>query len=182
MSEDLISSETAKKGQEEFGLYFVVGTPDPSDDEEVYLMAKEMRPKLTERLERMIPAALGPRHLLQRIEIWRGSARIVVYLTGNFTALSQYLDFVRSLETLMRQIEGLLRETIEAAGFPRVSMTSGWTNLTAMHPRQFEGFPAYRGLLRMTLAFLLLVLGNGLLLLLLHILFSHLMKMAVAVR
>lgn len=179
MSEDLISSGTAAwKGQEEFGLYFVVGTADPSDDERVYLMAKEMRSKLAEQIERMIPAALGPTHLLQRIEIWRGSARIVVYVTGNFTALCQYLDFVRSLETLMRQIEGLLRETFETAGFPRVSLASGWTNLTTMHPRQFERFPAYRGLLRLTLASLL-VLGNGLLLL---ILISRLMKMLVAGR
>lgn len=57
MSEDLISSGTAAwKDQEEFGLYFVVGTADPSDDERVYLMAKEIRPKLVEQIEQMIPA------------------------------------------------------------------------------------------------------------------------------
>ena len=142
--------------QEEYGLYFIVGAHDRAGgDERAYYVAREMRPKLAEEPAKMIPAALGSSFRLQRIDIRRGSARIVVYISGDFTVIWKYPDFVRRLESLMRQIEGLLREMYESAGYAKVAMASGWTNLTTSQPRQRALLPAYRSLLRVTVAFLL---------------------------
>jgi hypothetical protein len=157
MSSSITSSQRQQSEQEEFGLYFLVGTNDPAADEIFRIIAREGHTKLSEELTGMIPTILGPTFHLRGIYIRRGSGRIVVYVAGGFTAISKYPDFVRSLELLMRQIEGLLREMFVIRGLQQVSLASGWTNLTTAKPRRRGPFRAYRGLVRMLLASLLIL-------------------------
>jgi hypothetical protein len=151
------SSERQQIEQEEFGLYFLVGTNDPAADEVFRIIAREGQTKLSEELVGMIPTFLGSTFRLQGIDIRRASGRIVVYVAGGFTAISNYPVFVRSLELLMRQMEGRLREMFVGQGLQQVSLASGWANLTTAKPRRREPFPAYRGLVRMVLASLLML-------------------------
>lgn len=157
MSSSITSSESQQSEQEEFGLYFLVGTNDPAADEVFRIIARDGHTRLSEELTGMIPAILGSTFHLQGIDIRRGSGRIVVYVAGGFNAISKYPDFVRSLELLRRQIEGLLREMFVSRGLQQLGLASGWTNLTTAKPRRREPFRAYWGLLRMLLASLLIL-------------------------
>lgn len=157
MSLSITSSERQQSEQEEFGLYFLVGTNDPAADEVFRIIARDGHTKLSEELIGMTPAILGSTFNLQRIDIRRGSGRIVVYVAGGFTAISKYPDFVGSLELLRGQIEGLLREMFVSRGVRQVGLASGWTNLTTAKPRRREPFRAYRSLVRMVLASFLIL-------------------------
>jgi hypothetical protein len=178
MSTTITSSERQQSEQEEFGLYFLVGTNDPAADELFRIVAREGHAKLSEELTGMIPRFLGSTFRLQGIDIRQGSGRIVVYVAGGFTAISHYPDFVRSLGLLMRQIEGLLREMFVSQGLQQVGLASGWTNLTTAKPRRREPFLAYRGLVRMLLASLVILSCA----LLLTVIFGRVLKLFLPFR
>jgi hypothetical protein len=55
MSSSITSSERQQDEQEEFGLYFLVGTNDPAADEVFRIIAREGHTKLSEELTGMIP-------------------------------------------------------------------------------------------------------------------------------
>jgi hypothetical protein len=71
-------------------------------------------------------SALAPWFRFQEIEIRRGSVEFWVYLAGGFTLISQYDDFVRSLEVLVKQIQAMLH-TVFSGRFPGISIAGGWT-------------------------------------------------------
>jgi hypothetical protein len=78
MSTTITSSDRQQSEQEEFGLYFLVGTNDPAASEVFRIIAREGQTKLSEELACMIATVLGSTFRLQGIDFRRWSGRIVV--------------------------------------------------------------------------------------------------------
>ena len=74
----------------------------------------------------MVSALFGTRFRLQKIDIRHGSVESWVYIAGGFTLISQYADFVRSMELLQTQIRNLLIGLFANSGLSAVTITGGW--------------------------------------------------------
>lgn len=154
-----LSQPKAPTAREEFALSFVVGTHNPADEEKLYRVAQDARQILIYELAPTITASLGSKFRLQRIDIGRVEVRVLVYIVGPFTLLSQYPDFLRSLESLMRQIEGVVRRIFSEHCFQHFCLATGWTNLTTGHPRRRAPFPTCRNLLEFAFASSLILIS-----------------------
>lgn len=129
---------------------------------------------LSDELSRAVPGLLGSTFRLQRIDIRRGSTQIWVYVAGGFTLISQYADFVTSLELLLRHVQNLLRAVFTGAGLPEVTIAGGWTSAIPKR-RRFE-LRVSQDLLTLLLAAYLIVSHALMLVVLLRIAVRTLLK------
>jgi hypothetical protein len=117
--------------EEQLALYFIVRTQNAEDDGQLFILAKDLQQVLSDEISSMVSALLGPRFRFQKIDIRRGSVEIWVYLAGGFTLISQYADFVRSMEVLQTQIRNLLLGLFSNRGFSGINIGAAWTPVRA---------------------------------------------------
>jgi hypothetical protein len=133
------------RDEEKLTLFFTISVPQDApeqvDDERLFFILREGESILGEEISRMVPAILGSIFRLEKVEVHRGSVTFWVVVAGAFTLLSQYADFVRSLELLHSQISNLIREFLAHQGIS-VTVTGGWTPLSGVRGR--FSFPSLR--------------------------------------
>jgi len=140
MSTTFFPSGQAARDEEELALYFFVRTQRDEDDERLFAIAKQAQQLLSDRISGMVPAILGTLFRLRKVEVRRGTVEFWVYVVGGFTLISQYSDFVRSLELLVSQIQNLLHEFFLVQGVPEIIVTGGWTSTSAKRRSRFASF------------------------------------------
>jgi hypothetical protein len=110
---------------------------EAADEERIFNVLREAEPILLAEISAMVPSILGSLFRLERIEVRRGSVELWVVVAGGFTLVSQYADFVRSLELLHSQIIGFIRQLLAGQNVPQVTITGGWTSITTGRGRPF---------------------------------------------
>jgi hypothetical protein len=93
---------------------------------QLFRVAKDFQQVLSDEISTMVSALLGTRFRLQKIDIRHGSVELWVYIAGGFTLISQYADFVRSMELLQTQIRNLLIGLFANSGLSAVTITGSW--------------------------------------------------------
>jgi hypothetical protein len=139
MSTTFLRPQKAARDEEELALYFIVRAERDEDDERLFAVAKDLQQTLSDRISGMVPAVLGSLFRMRKVEIRRGSVEFWVFVAGGFTLISQYADFVRSLELLLSQIQNLLYNFFLNQGVP-VLVTGGWTQASAKRPSRLASF------------------------------------------
>ena len=155
------------RNEEKLSLYFIVQT-ETVDDERIYNLLHEAESELAAEISSRVSAILGSLFRVERVEVRRGSVELWVVVAGGFTLISQYKDFVRSLELLHSQIANLIRDFLAHHNI-YVTIAGGWTPVSGIRGRRFGfGLSSFR----ITPEFILLLL-------VLYLIVSHAVLLSV---
>jgi hypothetical protein len=93
---------------------------------QLFRVAKDFQQVLSNEISSMVSALLGTRFPAPKDRHPTRERRVWVYIAGGFTLISQYADFVRSMELLQTQIRNLLIGLFANSGLSAVTITGGW--------------------------------------------------------
>jgi hypothetical protein len=97
--------------KDELALFFLMRTQNPEDEEQLFRISKDLQQQLSEQISGIVTVHLGPKFRFQGIDIQRGSVEIWVYLLRAYTAISQYGDFLASLEKIQVQVRDCFKSS-----------------------------------------------------------------------
>jgi hypothetical protein len=113
-------------GEVAFLRFRVSATDDPESEERLLSFLKEMRRELELEASRTILEVLGNDYELVRLGVRKGSIEILVVVGAIYATISQYKEFVESMNLLVSHLRNLIRRFFRRTQASGISVEATW--------------------------------------------------------